>query len=244
MNIIRGISRILAMIGTTIYHIFRILISKDKGQAGYHHAHIWAQKLTSIMGLEIEVQGNIPTTGGLVLGNHRSYSDIMVMMNFLHCSFVAKAELQSWPIIGFGARVAGNIFVNRSDPNSRKQTVLDIKEKLKQGYTVTVFPEGTTFEGPLVKEFKHGTFKIAAEGGIPVSPVAIEYQNINDAWVGDDLFAPHFFRTFGRKKTKVKVRFGETIQSDNFRELSDKTKGWIVDSLVEMRSQWDKEAKG
>ena len=169
MNIIRSTFRIFAMIGVTMYHIFKIVISKDRAKAGYHNAHLWAQRMAAIMGIEVEVQGNIPTTGGLVLGNHRSYSDIMVMMNFLHCSFVAKAELRSWPLIGFGAEVAGNIFVNRSDPNSRKQTVLDIKEKLKQGYTVTVFPEGTTFEGPLVKEFKHGTFKIAAEGGIPVS---------------------------------------------------------------------------
>jgi len=244
MKIIRSIFRIFAMIGTTIYHIFQILIAKDRGQAGYHNAHLWAQRMASIMGLELEVQGNIPTKGGLVLGNHRSYSDIMVMMNFLHCSFVAKAELRSWPLIGFGADVAGTIFVNRSDPNSRKQTILDIKEKLKQHYTVTVFPEGTTFAGPLVKEFKHGTFKIAAEGGIPISPVAIEYQNIDDAWVGKELFVPHFFRVFGRKKTKVKVRFGETIYSDNFLELSEKTKSWISNSLMEMRNEWEKEKNG
>lgn len=227
------------MIGATIYHIFQILIAKDRGKAGYNHAHLWAQALCKIMGIDIEVQGNVPTKGGLVLGNHRSYSDIMVMMNFLHCSFVAKAELKSWPLIGFGADVAGTIFVNRSDPNSRKQTIISIKEKLQQHYTVTVFPEGTTFIGPTVKEFKHGTFRIAAEGGIPVSPVAIEYQDVNDAWVGKELFAPHFFRVFGKKKVKVKVRFGETIYSDNFADLSEKTKGWISDSLVEMRKEWD-----
>lgn len=233
----------LAMIGATISHIFQILIAKDRGQAGYKHAHKWAQDLCAIMGLEIELQGNVPDKGGLVLGNHRSYSDIMVMMNFLHCSFVAKAELKSWPLIGFGADIGGTIFVNRADPNSRKQTILDIKEKLKQHYTVTVFPEGTTFAGPSVKEFKHGTFKIAAEGGIPVSPVAIEYQYIGDAWVGKEYFLPHFFRVFGRKKTKVKVRFGETIYADNFLELSTQTKTWISDSLVEMRAEWENAAK-
>lgn len=209
---------------------------KGKSYAiGFKYAGWWARSICWGIGFEIYVKGQKPDLRAIIMPNHRSYADIFVFMAQNPSAFVAKAELRKWPLIGYCAEAAGMIFVNRSSNESRKQTLFEMKKRLEKGFSVTIFPEGTTFLGSSVKDFKMGSFKLAAEGYIPIVPAAIDYAKATDAWVGKEYFVPHFFRVFGHWKTKVTIAFGEVLTSDDATFLHDNAKAFVVNSLKEMQ---------
>jgi len=112
-----------------------------------------------------------------------------------------------------------------------------IKQSLYNKIPVTVFPEGTTYKGPLTRPFKKGTFKIAADAGIPVIPMAIHFEDENDAWIDDDTFVGHFFRQMGKPVTKVHLQFGEPILNRDFKILQETTRLQIDSMLQKIQSE-------
>ncbi len=246
MKYILGTIRIvLIILYTFILLIFLLIETLFKGKSfdtGFRYSKIWGRGICKIVGIRIEVKGEIPQGNLILMPNHRSYSDIFVFISMVKSSFVSKAELRKWPMIGYAADLVGTMFVNRNSPESRKQTIRDMKERLSRAYAVTIFPEGTTFRGPGIKEFKKGTFMMAADEGFKVVPAAIEYKNIDDAWVGAETFIPHFIRTFGRFSTAVKVRFGDKIESESWEKLMLDSHTWIQKNVEEMRKEWDNPA--
>lgn len=238
MTYLLGIIRlVIIMLITCVYVIglFTYILFKGENlEVGYAFAHSWAKTLSKIVGLRLKVEGDFPKEGVLVMCNHRSYSDIFVVMSLFQCSFLAKAEVRKWPVLGYGAAIAGHMFVKREDPESRKQALVSMKKRLEMGYTVILFPEGTTFKGPGVKPFKPGAFKMAAEAQFPIVPTAIAYEHLDAAWVGKDTFLPHFIRIFGRLKTNVTIRLGKVMVSDDAKFLATQSEEWIVASLAEM----------
>lgn len=246
MKYILGSVRILLIILYTFcLLIFLWLETLFKGKSfdiGFRYSKIWGQGICKIVGLQIEVEGSIPDGDMILMPNHRSYSDIFVFISMVKSSFVSKAELRKWPMIGYAADLVGTMFVNRSSPESRKKTIRDMKERLSRAYAVTIFPEGTTFMGPELKEYKKGTFMMAAEEGFTIVPAAIEYKNPDNAWVGADTFIPHFLRTFGKPFTRVKVRFGERMHGDSWEKLLADAHTWTLKNVGELRKEWDNPA--
>ncbi len=233
---------LLIIIYTFIVLLFLMAETLIKGrnfERGLRYSMIWGAGICKLIGLVVEIKGNIPSGSLILMPNHRSYSDIFVFISLVKSSFVSKAELRAWPLIGYAADLVGTMFVKRTSQESRKQTISDMKYRINKAYAVTIFPEGTTFKGPGLKQFKKGTFMMAAEGLFPIVPAAIEYQNPDDAWVGDDTFLPHFIRTFGRLKTPVKIHFGEKIQSEDWELIYENTNQWITESVHQLRKEWD-----
>ena len=97
-----------------------------------------------------------------------------------------------------------------------------------------LFPEGTSYKGPLTKPFKNGSFKIAADAGIPVIPMAIHYKDINDAWVDDDTFLGHFFRQMSKPVTHVSIRYGKPLTHADYKVLQTETRKQIHAMLEEI----------
>jgi len=194
--------------------------------------------LIPVLGIQIEVIGDLPKGGGLLICNHRSYFDPFIIFNDIYALPVGKAEVKKWPIIGTAAQVSGAIFVDRSNPESRKQTRKTITETIQKGYFVINYPEGTTHTNAQTITFKKGMFEDAANESIKVFPIALEYQNEKMAFVGDDTFVPHFFKAFGAPKTKIKVSYGKVINSKNVKEIHDISKQWIDDELFNLRQNW------
>lgn len=209
---------------------------KGKSYAiGFKYAGWWGRSICWGIGLKVNIKGQKPDLRAILMPNHRSYSDAFVFLAENPSAFVAKAELRKWPIVGYSAEAGGMIFVQRNSDESRKQTLIEMKKRLAAGFSVTIFPEGTTFSGPSVKDFRMGTFKLAAEGNIPIIPAAIDYAKPTDAWVDKEYFIPHFFRVFGYWKTKATISFGEALTSDDAVFLHDEAKAFIVKSLAEMQ---------
>jgi 1-acyl-sn-glycerol-3-phosphate acyltransferase len=167
----------------------------------------------------------------LIMPNHRSYIDIFIVAAYAPASFVAKAELKKWPIIGWAATSAKIIMVKRDELRSLMATMNKIKDNFRNKLSVVVFPEGTTFKGPGLKPFKNGTFKIASDLEINIIPCAISYRNKNLAWTGNDSFLAHFFREMWRPYARAYLRFGEALISSDYKYLKDTSQNSILSML-------------
>ncbi len=194
--------------------------------------------LIPVLGIQIEVFGDLPKGGGLLVCNHRSYFDPFIIFKDIFALPVGKAEVKKWPIIGTAAELSGAIFVDRSNPQSRAATRKSIAETIKKGYFVINYPEGTTHTNAQTIPFKKGMFEDAAKENIKVYPVALDYQNHEMAFVGNDTFVPHFFKAFGPSKTKIRASYGKPILSENTEEILEKSKQWIDDELFKLRQNW------
>jgi lyso-ornithine lipid O-acyltransferase len=131
--------------------------------------------------------------------------------------------------------------VKRESKLSRSATLEAMSEVLDKGFAVLVYPEGTTHLLPTTMVFRTGAFNMAVKKGYSIVPMAIDYADLGDAWVGDDTFLPHFFRTFGKKRTNVKIRYGQPMTSVNVDELVNETKAWIDKNMLDIRQAFELE---
>lgn len=195
--------------------------------------------LHPILGSKITVYGKESVASGLVVSNHRSYFDAMVILKNILASPVGKKEVESWPLIGSVTKTTGVIFVNREEKSSRTQTLKEVRMVLENGLSIFIAPEGTTHIKPTTIDFRPGTFVLAAELGVPVMPVAIDYKNLDDAWIGEDTFIPHFLKCFSKWRTEIKVSYLNPIVSDNAEELISLSKNQIDKELIRFRKDWN-----
>ncbi|MEN8116668.1 MAG: lysophospholipid acyltransferase family protein [Bacteroidota bacterium] len=195
----------------------------------------WGKTIMFFLNVKID-RNELPENNNFILmPNHRSYIDIFIVAGLIPAAMVGKAELKKWPFGKMGALVTNSILVDRKESRSLINTMNKIKDSVNNGIPVTLFPEGTTYKGPCTKKFKNGSFKIAADAGIPVIPMAIDYVDMEDAWVDKDLFLNHFFRQMGKIKTKVNIRYGEAISDSDYKILQKKTKEKIESMLREIQ---------
>ncbi len=231
LKTLRAISRLLYFAGYTSLRIVQILLlSLMKGESLHRSMRIrksWARHLLPAIGVRLDVQGKVPDFPCILMGNHRSYLDPIVLIHDVIAYPVSKAEVARWPIVGYGAKVTGILFLQRESNSSRKKTLNGIATKVREGFAVMLFPEGTTHADPLCHDFKPGGFKLAAQEGIPIVPVAIEYRTPEDYWTGNDTFLPHFLRRFAEKEMRVSVHYGSPLQGNDPEYLKTSAKSWI-----------------
>ena len=175
--------------------------------------------LHKILGSKITIYGNEPKISGLIISNHRTYFDGIVILKNILAYPIAKKEVESWPLVGIVGKTTGAIFVKRECKDSRAFTKNKVREILEKGFSILNTPEGTTHIEPTTIAFKPGGFFLAAELGIPVIPIAIDYKNMDDAWIGDATFIPHFLKCFSKWRTEIKVSYLNPIVSDNAEDL-------------------------
>lgn len=156
----------------------------------------WAFSILKTLGFKLKVLGEPPRDEAQILvGNHISYLDIPVVLStFPAAVFVAKDDLEKWPIIGAGAATAGTIFVSRragdDRTNAREQITKMLKEKNAK---VTVFPAGTSTLYETVA-WKKGIFEIAKEVGVPVKLFKLNYSPLREsAYVAQDQLLAQIF---------------------------------------------------
>jgi len=228
----RSCWRLLAFGAITVHEIARCAAASPFPPArqvrGDHALQRWSARLLRSLGVEVAYSGTPPGPGVLLVANHRSYIDIAVIASAVPCSFLSKAEIADWPILGYGARRFANlVFVDRDDPLSRKRSRSGVADILKQGVSVVVFPEGTTSAGPGVLPFRPGIFRMAAALEIPVAPVAVRYEDPRVAWVGNDTFLGHFLSTFSQRTLRAAVDFGPLLRGRDAESLRSQAWVWV-----------------
>lgn len=184
--------------------------------------------ILSISGVKVTVKGkeNIPDEAALIVGNHRSYFDILIL--YVQCrrltGFVAKDSIEKVPSLRVWMRYLYCLFLDRKDPRAGMKTILQAIEYVKQGVSICIFPEGTRNSGEelSVLPFKEGSFKIATKTGCPIVPVSIN----NSA----EIFENHIPRI---KKTHVVVEYGTPIYPNDLSKEEQKGIGAKCQKIIE-----------
>ncbi len=139
---------------------------------------VWARLFLILLGCPLQVQGRSQAErgGSLVLvSNHTSYLDVAILMAALPPGFlfVAKKELEKMALTRTFIRKVGHLTVDRIDFSKSLSDTAEIETALKGGSSVLIFPEGTFTRATGLRPFRMGAFKVAAETGRPVVPIAI-----------------------------------------------------------------------
>lgn len=195
------------------------------------------ENLSALSGVRPHVTGPIPQEPCVIVANHISYLDPLVLASLAPCIPIAKSELRDWPVLGDTARRSNVLFVRRECALSGARVLREAHRALDRGVSVLVFPEGTTTHGRRVLPFKRGAFGLAQLASVPIVPVALQYSDEDAGWVGDDTFLPHFVRTLSRPFTPVNVRFLNAIESERdatAAELAEQARCDIARALVDV----------
>lgn len=241
MKPIRITARLLFFIGYTFLIVAEIwLKNKIKGQDIHRSMRIrkrWARNLLSGVGISIETFGTVPDYPCLIVSNHRSYIDPILLLRDIAGYPVAKAELANWPLIGKGAKMAGILYLKREVAGSRSGTLRQMLERIEAGFSVIIYPEGTTSGLPGTLPFKKGGFKLAANAQIPVVPVALVFADPADYWIGKETFLGHARRRFGVKNTQVQLHYGNPMLHADPEVLLKTAQAWINTVLIPEENQ-------
>jgi 1-acyl-sn-glycerol-3-phosphate acyltransferase len=152
----------------------------------------FARTLLAAFGVRHALNGRMPRRGALIVANHVSWLDVLVLAAHTPASLLAKQEVGDWPVIGWLARAAGTVFVDRSRPRSLPATIATVAGALRGGRSVAVFPEGTTWCGRTGGRFRPAVFQAAIDVGAPVAPVTLRFGLADGsgttiaAYIGDD----------------------------------------------------------
>jgi 1-acyl-sn-glycerol-3-phosphate acyltransferase len=177
----------------------------------------WALKLLALLGVQLELHGRPCATGPMLLvANHISWLDIVVMHAARYCRFVSKADVRRWPLIGILATGGGTIYIERNSRRDALRVVHRMAESLKRGEVVAVFPEGTTSDGVDLLPFHGNLIQAAVAANAPAQPVALGFIDtrtraltLTPCYVGDDSFMLSMWRTLAGPPVTAVVRYGQ-----------------------------------
>ena len=170
----------------TIKTVFPRLEQEDR----HARVNMWAGEMLQIVGIELVVNGTPPAEGPVLLvANHISWLDILVMHASRHCRFVSKADIKKWPFVSTMAGGAGTMYLERESRRDAHRVVVQMADRLRAGDVLAVFPEGTTGDGITLRPFHANLIQAAIEASAPVQPVALKFI---DAASGETSFAPSY----------------------------------------------------
>lgn len=178
----------------------------------------WAATLCRIFGVHVEPRGQVEPPPVLVVANHISWLDIMILYSIAKTGFVSKAEVQGWPVIGFLAGLVGTVFHQRGSHDSAGAVAEAMTRRLNEGGRVAIFPEGGIRPGPGVKVFHARLFRAAVDAACPVQPVMIRYVRNGTLDEGmtfgqNEHFLLNFLRLLGRPACTCELHFLEPISA-------------------------------
>ena len=135
----------------------------------------WSRWLCRTFGVRIMPGSQLPAPPRLIVANHSSWLDVLVMSSLGHLHFVSKAEIASWPLIGQVASIAGVIFHSRGSSDSLSDAAEALMKAIHSGGHAIIFPEGGVNDAITIRRFHARLFKAAIETGCDIQPVCIRY---------------------------------------------------------------------
>ncbi|TPV93509.1 MAG: 1-acyl-sn-glycerol-3-phosphate acyltransferase [Myxococcales bacterium FL481] len=212
----RSVLRTIGVLGWTstlvaVAEVHRWSVVATRRREVYdRYVRVWSRGLLRILGVVVtEVDATTPTVPSgpmLVVANHRSALDIPILLARFGGVALSRGDVARWPMIGFVARRAQTIFVDRGSVRSKAAAIRSIRGRLGDGHRVSVFPEGTTYPGDEVRPFAAGAFVAAAKH--PVLPVGLAYPP-NTEFGAEESFAVHAGKILARSSTPVTICVGE-----------------------------------
>lgn len=180
----------------------------------------WAGKLLRVLGLRQVTDGRFHVGPVLLLANHVSWLDILVIHAACpQARFVSKADVRQWPLLGWLVGAVGTLFIERERKRDALRVVHQVAESLQRGDTVAVFPEGTTGDGRALLPFHANLLQAAISGGQPVQPVVLRYSQPGQcfsaavAWLGDTTLVANLWAVLCAQDLAVQMQVLPAIGS-------------------------------
>ena len=196
--------------------------------------HAWCRFACRVLGIRVRTHGSMPSSG-LLVSNHLSYLDIVVLSSIQSCVFVAKRDVAKWPLFGWLAHAAGTIFVDRERRFSSPKTVDAIRDAIANGSVVVIFPEGTSSDGSTVLPFKSALLESAVQVRAPIAAVSIDYA-LDDGSVADEVcywrdmtLVPHLLNLLFKREIRAIYSFSRgKVRAGNRKEIARELRHEIV----------------
>jgi 1-acyl-sn-glycerol-3-phosphate acyltransferase len=202
--------------------------------------HRWSRFACRVLGIRVTTRGPMPPSG-LLVSNHLSYLDVVVLSSIRPCVFVAKRDVATWPLFGWLAHAAGSIFVDRAHRLSSMAVVSLIREAIACSSVVVLFPEGTSTDGSTVLPFKSALLESAVQLRCPVAAGSIEYA-LDDGSVADEVcycrdvtLVSHLFNLFFKREIRSSCSFSPPkVRSGGRKEIACE----LRDEVMSMRPNY------
>ena len=209
----------------------------------------YSARVLQEMKVEVEVidpQGYLLKDNALLVCNHMSYLDILVLSSIYPSCYVTSLEMKKTPVLGQLCDLGGCVYVDRKNKRNLPKEISEITQALSRGLNVCFFPEATSHNGEELLRFRRPLFNAARYAHKKILPVCLNYVEINGAkfnlnnrdtvcWYGDMTFLPHMWGLCGTEKVKVSVRFLDPLdkpQDFNSRDLAEKTKAVVEEHFT------------
>ncbi|MFA5834338.1 MAG: lysophospholipid acyltransferase family protein [Bacteroidota bacterium] len=190
---------------------------------------LWARTMLWILNVNVTARWQSDVhqqSPHMIVANHQSYVDVIIIASIMPTLFVAKDDVRSWPVFGWLASLGGTLFIDRKAFRGALHSMEQIAKALRCGINVQVFPEGTSTNGSAVLPFRSALFNAAISSCSAILPLSVNYESINSSqvnnvnrdflcWYGEMTFTNHFWRLLSLQSAHVSVvihpsiRFGE-----------------------------------
>jgi 1-acyl-sn-glycerol-3-phosphate acyltransferase len=176
----------------------------------------WSAGLLRIFGFRLRRVGRPLPGAALFVANHVSWIDITLLHSQHAVGFVAKDEISRWPVIGWLASRAGTIYHRRGSDHSLRDVMEQMVVRMRDGFSVGVFPEGGTGDGRTLRVFHARILQTAVDADVPVQPVALRYGERGNAqaivaFAPGETFVHNFLRLLGGPGRIAEVHFLEPL---------------------------------
>lgn len=239
--LIFAVSLSLFFASAFVIHLFTRDLKTRKRRFSNHGVY-WNRYACWMFGIQVIVKGNRdPKQGGLVVGNHLGFIDILASASVRANLFVTSKEMHQVPVLGLITEMGGCIYVERRDRSNIMNEMGEIIEALKDGARVILYPEATSTNGEGILPFKRTLMQAAAMAGVPVIPYVFNFRELNKepgfkikyrdsvCWYGDISFPVSLWRAFGLKSLVCEIEFLEPVY-----QAQDEDRGAFADRVREL----------
>lgn len=195
-----------------------------QGRMVHRYARLWGRIALLANGVKLKVEGleHIDKTDSYIfMANHQGSYDIFALLGHLPVQFkwLAKKELFSIPFLGWAMAAARYISIDREGTRDTVKAMNEAAQKIRNGMSVVIFPEGSRSPDGSIQPFKKGGFTLAIKAGVPIVPVAIS---------GSREIMPKDRLTLG--PGRIRIRIGRSIET---RGCSLKDWKWLMKKVAE-----------
>lgn len=227
MRALRAVGRGLAILAATGSLLFAVFALRLGRVASSRHgvveidrlARRWARRVARSLGFRILVEGEPPEEPVAIVANHLGYLDVVALWCVVPGTFVARADVADWPVVGRASRALGTLFIDRARKRDLLRVLPELGGVLAAGRNAIFFPEATSTAGAEVLPFRSPLFEAVVRRGVPVVGVALNYETPPGSpaasnavcWWGDMTFVDHFVALLALPQIVVRIRFAEAI---------------------------------
>lgn len=158
----------------------------------------------------------------LFVGNHLGFLDVLLIASLRPMLFVTSVEMRETPFLGLLCEMGGCLFVERRSRSRLLSEINEIGVLLSRGFSIAIYPEGTSGDGSRVLPFKKSLLVAAGQAGVPIKPMVVNYRSINGepmshkwrdyvCWYGDLTFLPALWRLFTLRKIEAEISFFDEV---------------------------------